>query len=362
MTSDFIDQIYEASFVPELWPSVLDRLAQMTQSYGGLLFCVRERVLNWTSSSALSDVFQTYVSEGWFKRCSRQVCIMSQTQPLFLGEYDFWTPEQLDSNPIYRDFFRPRGLGWSAGTGMPLPSGDNIVFSVERQFQGGPIEDANKQRLNEMRPHLARAAMVAARLGMQKAMGAQETLELMGMPCALLNSQGSVLAANSQAQDLTEIISWLSQDRIAFADKQATIQLQQALDGLLYHSPRSVCSFAVRDEHQIASHVAHIVPIKRSAHDLFAHSYAMMIIMPVASPSFAPVALIRTLFDLTASEARIAQALGQGESLEEIAASGGVSINTVRSQLKLVFEKTGCSRQAEVCALMNRISLTRDMV
>ena len=74
MTTELIDRIYECSFVPELWPEVLDELATLTNASGGLLFAVRDKVLNWTSSSSLTDVFQTYVQDGWFSRCTRRIC------------------------------------------------------------------------------------------------------------------------------------------------------------------------------------------------------------------------------------------------------------------------------------------------
>ena len=49
--------------------------------------------------------------------------------------------------------------------------------------------------------------------------------------------------------------------------------------------------------------------------------------------------LLRSLFDLTPSEARVARGLAAGDSLDDIAASGSVSRNTVRSQLQQVLEK-----------------------
>ena len=46
-------------------------------------------------------------------RATRRVCLFGRSLPGFFVEQDFWTPDQLDNNPIYRDFFRPRGLGWT---------------------------------------------------------------------------------------------------------------------------------------------------------------------------------------------------------------------------------------------------------
>jgi hypothetical protein len=79
--TELIDRIYECSFVPELWPGVLDELAQLTESRGGLLFSARDRVLKWTASANLSDIFRSYVEDGWFPRCTRRVCLFGQSQP-----------------------------------------------------------------------------------------------------------------------------------------------------------------------------------------------------------------------------------------------------------------------------------------
>jgi hypothetical protein len=38
MDSQLIDRIYECSFAPELWPGVLDELAQMAGARGGVFF------------------------------------------------------------------------------------------------------------------------------------------------------------------------------------------------------------------------------------------------------------------------------------------------------------------------------------
>jgi len=54
---------------------------------------------------------------------------------------------------------------------------------------------------------------------------------------------------------------------------------------------------------------------------------------------------------------RLAGQLAFGKSVEEIGRAGGWSTNTVRTQLRKVMEKTGCSRQAEVVSLIMNISL-----
>lgn len=361
MHDALIDRIYESSFVPENWPGVLDDLAALTDASGGLLFAVRDKVLNWTSSDSLGAVFRSYVSDGWFSRCTRRVCLFSRNQPSFLVEHDFWTPDELDANPIYRDFFRPRGLGWSAGTGLMMPTGDNIVFSIERPFERGPIENERVQALNMLRPHLARAALVAARLGMRSAGSANQALAAMGLPALVLDEAGTVIEANTLVQELAAHVQWRALDRIVLQDAAADAQLRAALaeppqgDGA--RAAGGVSSFALRAPDGRAALVGHLVPIRRAAHDIFGRSYAVLVLTPVTGRRAPPVKLLRSLFDLTPSEARVARSLAGGESIDAIAADGGVSRNTVRAQLRQVMDKTGCTRQAEVTALMANIAI-----
>lgn len=191
MTEELIDRIYECSVVPEYWPGVLDDVAALANSDGGLLFSAR-KALNWTASERGADIFAAYVEDGWFGKCSRRLCLMSQDAPSFFVEHDFWTDAEIDADPVYRDFFRPRGLGWSAGTGVQVPTGDNIVFSVERAFADGPIGSDSVARLNALRPHLARSALVSARLQHKRAEGAAEALAALQLPAFLLRACGEV--------------------------------------------------------------------------------------------------------------------------------------------------------------------------
>lgn len=351
MTDDLIDRIYESAVAPELWPGVLDALAGLSGSRGGLMFSSRQ-AFSWTASDAVSDVFDTYVREGWFKRCPRRTCLVSQTDPAFFVEQDFWSPEQLAQEPIYRDFFRPRGLGWSAGTALQIPTGDNIVFSVERDFDGGPIQTRDVERLNGLRPHLARAALVTARLGQQRSQGALEALTALGLPALLIGPDGAVLEANALIEAMTGVVSFGAHRRATLIDRRAEAQRATALEAMEMGDQSGPASFVVRDDVDRPVQIAHLMPIRRTAQDTFGSGTALLVLTPVAGDRAPPPDLLRSLFDLTPSEARVAQGLAAGKSPEQIAQNAGVAITTVRTQLRRVLEKTGCTRQAEAAALL----------
>ncbi len=118
-------------------------------------------------------------------------------------------------------------------------------------------------------------------------------------------------------------------------------------------------SFAVRGADTNAAMVAHIIPIRRSARDIFVRCAGVLVMTPLTLPQAPPIELVQSLFDLTPAEARVARRLTGGESVEDIAFTGGVSLNTIRTQVRGVLEKTGCRRQAEVVALLGGITIAQ---
>src|SRR5262249_30669164 len=86
-----------------------------------------------------------------------------------------------------------------------------------------------------------------------------------------------------------------------------------------------------------------------------AHILLMLIDPDADRPPAA--AVLRQLWGLTPSEARLAVAMSGGRDLQVIADELGIAIGTARIQLKGVFAKTETNRQAQLCALLERISI-----
>lgn len=62
------------------------------------------------------------------------------------------------------------------------------------------------------------------------------------------------------------------------------------------------------------------------------------------------------IFQFTPAECRLAELLAKGHTPDVCATQLGVSITTVRSQLRALFRKTGTERQAELVRLLVRAS------
>jgi DNA-binding CsgD family transcriptional regulator len=62
--------------------------------------------------------------------------------------------------------------------------------------------------------------------------------------------------------------------------------------------------------------------------------------------------LLGELFDLSAASARVAEAYLRVDSVKDAARALGISVNTVKTHLAAVYERTGCTRQSQLVRLL----------
>lgn len=352
MTAELIDQIYECAFRPELWPGMLDELALIADARGGVLLVERHGQILATSSETMQAIVDQFLDGGYFALSQRAPRAYASQIQGFVGERDFFSDEELRFDPLYRDVLLPAGLGWCAATVIAMPTGDNMIITVEREFEAGPVSSDTIAGLDDLRPHLARASLFAARLQLKQVHAATDALALLGLPCLALDDVGRIMSANELVMGNETLLLWRAQGKFALHDGAADLQLRSTIAKFSRGQTSGQRSVVVRDETGVATYIAHILPIQRSARDIFSRCSALVMFVPVAMADAPPVELIRSLFDLTPAEARVARNLTNGASLDDIARSAGLSKETIRSQVRKLLEKTGCTRQAEVVSLL----------
>ena len=355
LSETLVDRIYECAFAPEHWPGVFDELAKIANARGAFLFTANRKVINWTASASLRAGVQAFVAGDFYSRSARPTRALASGHAGFVREYDVFTDDELAADPIYRDLLWPAGLGWCAATAIRLPTGDELFLCVEREHARGPVEATAIEQLDALRPHLARSALIAARLQLERVRAASAMLASIGLPALVFDRAGRVLVANELLERPSDHVHWRAQDRFALKDSKADALLRRAMETLQSDGVRSNRSFPVRDRDARVTLIAHVVPIRRSARDVFSQSVGVLILMPAKTPQAPSVELVQSLFDLTAAEARVARSLTMGRTVDEIASEKGVSSHTVRTQVRGVLEKTGSRRQAEVIALFGGI-------
>lgn len=349
-------KIYEAAFVPELWPRLLDDLSLLAEAAGGVAFGVADAAAHWTSSSAISDSMAAFISEGWHARNTRsQVGFIKKLdlQPRFVTERDMFEGDGFLQYPIYKDFFIPHGMGWHAGTVINVLHGDRLIVSVEKPLANGPVSARAVSRLNRLRPHLARAGMVANRLAFERTRSAVDTLASIGLPAFGVTGKGRLTLTNALFDATAGLWSTKGGDTLVLADMRAQRLVASALDGI--QGPNGIRSIPLVSGQDQEPAILHLVPVRRSAHDLFGESAAIGLISQRSTSTPQAVQVLQALFDLTPTESRLALKIAAGQSIEQIATEDKRSIETVRGHIKNVQAKTGCRRQVELAALLPQL-------
>ena len=179
------------------------------------------------------------------------------------------------------------------------------------------------------------------------------TLERMSCGGVILDASGQVLDLNPAARRL------LARGRRSGSDQDLSPEeAREALKALLRASDTRFTmdqdTWAVvtqEDRRQLVVHSRRL----SEANEPGPHTMVILIDLEQL-PSPQPATLQR-IFGLTPAEARLAIQIAHGDPLADIADAAHVSMATARKQLACVFTKTRTHRQAELVALLARVSI-----
>jgi DNA-binding CsgD family transcriptional regulator len=162
-----------------------------------------------------------------------------------------------------------------------------------------------------------------------------------------------VYAANPLFERLLPDVARDHRERLTLMNAAADTLFAQALARLDRGGDRpSVQSIPLSATDQHVAMIVHLLPVCGAAHDIFSQSQSIVVITPIDRNVVPTAQVLQGLFDLTPAEARVARGIGEGQTLETLADSLGLSRETLRAQLRSVMAKTGVSRQAELAALL----------
>ncbi len=308
--------------------------------------------MRYMATMSYAGEFRKYVADQAAHLNVRPRRAMASRHQGFLRDVDLCSVEELAVDPIYEKYLRPVGVGWTIGTVLPVPGGDVLAFEIGRSSADGPFDLATAELLDRFRPHLARAAHIAARLGMMQARSMVAGLAAVGLPAAVLKADRSVVAANPPFEALSPRISISAGNKLQIADPRAESLSQAEFANILDRDAAIVRSIPIGATESEPPLILHLTPIRRAAHDIFGNAHWIAVVTPVTPGPLPEADLLQGLFDLTAAEARVARLIAAGATADEISVRNAVSINTVRTQIRSVLAKTGLGRQADLVAML----------
>ena len=359
MTEELVDRIYEAAFVPDLWPDVLQRLSEASNSAAGAFILLeRETPAKFMATDLIRPALEKFSSAGGWQSSEAVQMMFSLLPPAaFIYDGDYFPPEALAANRLRVDNTRPLGIGGQIGSFVPMPTGEIVLFTMDRWLDNDRPSERDLASLNGFRPHLARAGLMAARLRLERARTTASALQELGLPAAVLTSGGRLLALNDLLSALPDFIRTGSQDKVVLSDRAADALFRQAIAAYQDDHAARVRSIPVAMGDGPAGHVLHVVPLRRAARDIFSRGDVLIALTRASAAAGAPSpSILTSLFDLSPAEARLAASLATGLSIAAAAKANGVTLATARTYLNRVFAKTGTHRQSELVALARSVA------
>lgn len=258
------------------------------------------------------------------------------------------------------DFALPSGIGWVAGCKVTGDSRTCTYLSLGRRPGALRFGDASLGQYRALEPHLRRVSqmrtnIVAAAVDHALARACLDRLRA-GMVVVdkarrihMVNSHGATLLRNGHALSV-------SNRRLRCSTPSLDERLGRLIESACLPSA-SGGALRIMLSGESQGLFLNVVPIPQG-HDLaslLAEPLALVVITDPAADAI-PVDAYRALFALTAAEAALLAGLVAGTTVGEWARQRGVSVATVRTQLRSLFDKTGTDSQARLVAVAKSLA------
>ena len=367
---DAVGAIYDAALSPDLWPAALSKVSQVCGS-------------SWTlcSITPLDPITQGTTFQNaeadpeLITRMARFTTpennpsvprLLAAPLGSIIRREEHFSDAEWERTEIHNELYRPRGIYAAIGTTL-IRSQYFVPFGVHRSRSRGGFERSHLMALSHIIPHMQRAIQMTLRLNTfaAHANAFEEVWDRLAFGLFVLDGNGRILWANRAGERTLAKHDGLSgyEGSLLAASNGANAKLRQLIgeaartangDGLCHvgailiprRPPAQPLSLIVSPLR--AEGASRIVP----------GGAAMPAVLVFANDpdlnAKIPSALLAQLYRLTEREAKLAVLLLEGLDLHEISESMAVSIHTVRTHLRHLFDKTNTRRQAELIRLLSR--------
>jgi DNA-binding CsgD family transcriptional regulator len=261
-------------------------------------------------------------------------------------------PAIYERSTFYNEFIRAMGDDTYRCMGVRIENADGAgMIAIQRGKSQRSYEPELVAELSETSIHLRRLLAVRGKFAaMQRNSRKLESiLDYMPQAVFVVDHAQKLTYSNTAGDALLrrgDAIA-VKGGRVHGLARNSERLLKRAVE--LACAPAPTCSAVLLEHPRGKPLPATIVPLTACARQ------ALIIVQDAAHTNAGLITQLQAFFGLTAAEAMIGTRLADGVSLPEIADMRGVSVATVRAQLKSLLQKMDCHRQSEVVAVIKGI-------
>jgi DNA-binding CsgD family transcriptional regulator len=363
---EVIRKIYDAALSPTLWNSALEAASDRLHGAGLNIPIINEKhsARRFLGTARLDpDCGARFLNDPIYVEPStrRWMPILggSPIGRVFYRE-EIWNDREYRMSAIFNDIIRPQKLWHWAFVPLVLDRGVFVPLGILRK-PGAPLfDDDDRHFLTSLLPHFARALQVSLRLEVlrDEAATMEELIERLALGVILVDAAGAVVQTNGAAETVLSAADGLGiqhrQLTAANAAEMARLRRMIAAVASTAHGSGTQSGGTMALSRPSGKPPLSLLVAPLRSEDSPLETLGVQAIIFVSDPdrrSPPPTQLLARLFGLTPRQAALLQRLAEGDNLTDAAQALGITRNTARSHLRLIFDKTGTRRQSELARL-----------
>lgn len=353
-----IGRVYDAALDSEQWNTIAPIMARAFDSTSAIVQ-IRDgkgdpRLLSKTanfSDWALSSYQQYYYQRDELV-ARGAVCARDKV----IHGYELIDDASFQQTEIYNDYCKKVSIHHVLGGICSLTNNSVGIIGIHRERNASRFTEQDRRRLDHIFNHLRRALILSATISsaQQKHSANVTALDTLGIGVVLARSDGTVVYANVAAENVLTSgrALTLSMGRLRAVSGAGSAALHQRITEAVMIAGGE--PLAISDPLGLAGADGLPIfvlacPIGSNTSVLGASGPLAMLLIhdPAASGKLSADTMVK-FFGLTPAEAVLLSALCEGDRLADFAERKGISLATAKTQLRQIFDKLGCHRQADL--------------
>lgn len=360
----FVDRIYDAATIPALWNNLLVEIADKMRSALGIacgmpiqghgtIFCHYGRC----APPDDKELGRRHLVNPW------TLAIRQQPIGRILPSHEILPLRDLRRTEFYSDILAPEKVDHCVISTAYRNQNINFTFSIMRSDGEGPYTNEEIAKLQTLMPHLRRSAEMRLNFEAFKALSIrqQQVLDQINTGIILVDETEQFHCINQAAEEIVREDNGLIfiGNSLTACDPRTARKLSELVAATA--SGGAGGSLAIPREMMYDPLLVLVLPLRGMIRDMLSppsrnrQTVALFIKDPLRGLSGLDDVL-GPLFRLTKAEIRVALALGSGQSVGAVASRLGISLNTVKTHAKRIYEKMGVANHAELVKKLSRLA------
>ncbi len=369
--SGTIGQIYDCAVDPNLWAETLVGIRdKLNMAYVHINFL--DSSFYMEESNTQPGIFQSEWDQDWIAKLPQLLPTIPGIERWVgldiddsISQMQTATETEFQQSVIYQQWVKPQGLRDYCYTSLAKRETMNGSIGAASYAKRDLINEAERDTFRLLAPHIRRSLLISGMLdeGKLQLQLYRKLLDRIGAGVMIVAQDARLVYANEIADALLSggLTLTVRQNKVTTASPPLAKGLKDALDRACTETDTAIGNFGngiplSGSDGSVA--VCYVLPLGKSERRRELGPGLAAIFVTTNGASVPPaLEVLSALSGMTSREARIALMIADGQTPNEAAIALGISINTLRTHLARIFEKTGVNSQRELAKFVGGLSL-----